>query len=436
MFLQRIIERNPELASMAIQLHQSGSIPPNTWVVDLDTVATNAQLLAQTAQRLGLSTYVMTKQFARNPYVTAAALAAGLDSTVCVDIACALQLTRFGLPIGHLGHLTQVPRHLTERAMTWSPDVVTVFNREHAEWVSGSARRLGRTQDLLLKVYGDDDLFFDGQEGGVDERSLLPIAHSIDALPNVRVVGTTSFPCVRYEPTGTAQPELTPNFRTAARCAQALRDEGFEISQVNAPGNTSSMTMPLLSAAGATHVEPGHGLTGTTPAHAAYDDLPERPATVYVSEISHEFRGRAYAYGGGLFRDIYPAGYSSRALVGATWDEARNNVVDYHDDVEQIIDYHALLGSPERCRPGDSVLFGFRTQMQMTRSFIAPVFDVASGRPRIPYLFDAAANALDLLTLEPVPVPHVVRDLHDLFGSAFISKITAQAASGDHKEPT
>src|SRR6476660_9857453 len=102
MFLTRVLERNPALAETAISLHQTGVLPPNTWVVDVDTVSANAAILASTASRHGLGTYLMTKQFARNPYVTAAGLAGGLDSTVSVDIGCALQLTRYGLPIGHI----------------------------------------------------------------------------------------------------------------------------------------------------------------------------------------------------------------------------------------------------------------------------------------------------------------------------------------------
>jgi predicted amino acid racemase len=427
MFLQRIVDRNPALAEVAVGLHQSGVIPPNTWVIDLEAVAENGAVLSEVAGSLGLRTYLMTKQFARNPYVTAAGLAAGLDSTVSVDVGCALQLTRYGLPIGHLGHLTQVPHHLTDRALSWSPEVITVFNVEHARWIDDAAGRLGRTQDLLLKVYGPDDIFFQGQEGGTDEDEVLATAHRIAALPNVRVVGTTAFPCVRYEPTGTRDPELTPNFFTAVRAAEALRQDGFEITQVNAPGNTSSLTMPLLASAGATHVEPGHGLLGSTPAHAHDGTLPERPACLYVSEISHEFRGRAYAYGGGLFQDIFPEGYAARALVGRTWEEARDNAVEYHHDIPQIIDYHAVLGPAERCPVGASAIFGFRSQIQMTRSFIAPVFGVAAGEPDVPFIFDAADNALDPATLQPVPVDRVVADLSARFDPTSVHKPLPQS---------
>ena len=58
--------------------------------------------------------------------------------------------------------------------------------------------------------------------------------------------------------------------------------------------------LKALADAGATQVEPGHGLTGTTPLHAL-EDLPEIPAVVYVTEISHFIDGEAYCFGGGLY---------------------------------------------------------------------------------------------------------------------------------------
>ncbi|GAB2968257.1 alanine racemase [Amycolatopsis acidiphila] len=421
MFLRHLADRNPDLASVAFDLHRSGAIPPNTWVIDLDTVADNARVLGERARELGLSTYLMTKQFGRNPYVTAVGLARGLDSTVCVDITCALQLTRYGLPIGHLGHLNQVPRVFVDRAVSWRPQVITVFNAEHAEWISAAAARQGVTQDLLLKVYSDGDVFFQGQEGGTAESEVPAVAKRIAALSNVRVVGVTAFPCVRYDPEGTGAPELTPNFDTVVRCAKELTALGFEINQVNTPGNTSSATMKLLADHGATHVEPGHGLTGTTPSHAADATLPERPAFVYVSEISHHFRNYAYAFGGGLFQDIYPAGYTAKALVGPTWEAARNNTLSYRHDIPQIIDYHAVLEPGDRCAVGDTALFGFRTQMQMTRSYVAPVSGIRTGEPRLRFLFDNAATALDPDTVQPVAAERVVADLRvvrDLYGNS------------------
>ena len=63
MYLQRLVERNPRLLETAIDLHQDGRIPPNTWVIDVDVIAENARVLASEAGRLGLTTYLMSKQY-------------------------------------------------------------------------------------------------------------------------------------------------------------------------------------------------------------------------------------------------------------------------------------------------------------------------------------------------------------------------------------
>ena len=63
----------------------------------------------------------MTKQIARNPMVVALALQPGLNKTVCVDIQCARLLHRYRMPIGHVGHLNQLPRDGVAQALRMHP---------------------------------------------------------------------------------------------------------------------------------------------------------------------------------------------------------------------------------------------------------------------------------------------------------------------------
>ncbi len=396
MYLQRLIERNPRLLETAIMLHQSGRIPPNTWIIDLDTIVENARVLTAEAKRLGLTTYLMSKQYSRNPYVSTLALANGLNKIVAVDVACSLMARRYGLPVGHMGHLNQIPRHMVPAMVAMHPDVITVYNVEHARWIDSAAADLGITQDLLMRVHAPGDIFFDGQEGGFSEREVPTVVDAISRLRHVRIVGVTSFPCVRYNHRPDEKPDVTPNLRTILRTATTLRELGIEVKQINAPGNTSAMIMPLLAQFGATHVEPGHGLLGTTPNHAFNGTLPERPTYAYVTEISHYVEDRAYAYGGGLFHDGYITDSAVGALVGSNWDEARNNGVEYLQEIQQIIDYHVELRPGNRCKIGDTALLGYRTQMQMTRSYIAPVSGLSGNQEvKLHYLFDHANTALD-----------------------------------------
>lgn len=394
MFLNSLKKRNPELIETAVEFHQNRILPPNTWVIDLDAIAFNAQILAEKAREYHLSTYVMSKQFCRNPLVNLVAIKKGLYKVVAVDIQGAKILHRYRVPVGHIGHLNQIPRCDLEFALNLNPDVITVFSLEFAEEISQVAQKMGRTQMLLIRVIGPKDQFFVGQEGGIPEEQLEYTVKKMSTLPNVKITGVTSFPCIRYNPTREIPVEVTENFRTIIRAADKLRRMGIEITQVNAPGNTSSETFPLLSSFGATHVEPGHGLLGTTPNHAFKDGLPEKPSYLYLTEVSHFVGQDAYVFGGGFWSDIYDAKHISKALVGTS---SQNIFQKEFESIpmQRIIDYHgALKNAAMEVKRGDTVIYGFRTQMQMTRSQIAIVSGISKRNPKLEALFDHAGTMI------------------------------------------
>ena len=420
--LTRLAQRNPALLDAAVRLHQDGQVPANSWLLDLDTIAGNARLLSAEAARHGLSTYTMTKQFSRNPMVTAVAQASGLGPIVAVDIQCAQIAHRYGLPVGHMGHLNQIQKAFTPAVLDYEPEVVTVFSVEAARRISEQAVHAGRTVSLMLRPVADGDVYFEGQEGGFEEATILEDAERIADLPNVEVMGLTSFPCIRYNlgDPESSTPVPNPNTATLRRVAEKLRAAGFDIRQMNMPGNTSCETLPLLAREGATHVEPGHGLLGTTPNHLFDNSLPELPSYVFVSEISHHVKDRAFAFGGGLWSLL--AGFLAAdgaelritAMVGATPEEIRANVLRYVPQ-DQIIDYHAALEPGDGVRVGDTALLGFYTQMQMTRSFTVPVSGISRGEPHVEGVFDVGANLLDA-TGTPVPLEEAtarVREVAD-----------------------
>jgi predicted amino acid racemase len=410
--LRRVAERNPRMLEAAFKLHRDRVIPPNTWVVDLDAIAANADALSAKARELDLTTYVMTKQFNRNPVVSQVAIKRGLHKTVAVDIHCARALHRYGVPVGHIGHLNQVPFREMDAAIAIRPEVITVFSVENARQVSAAAERAGITQDLLVRPIGADDVFFPGQEGGFLEAEIVTAVAEIQKLPNVRVVGVTSFPVVRYNfgESERAEPEANPNLETLTRVAAELRDRlGVEVTQINAPGNTAVETLELLAEGGATHVEPGHGLLGTTPNHILDGRQPEIPTYVYVSEVSHHYNGRAYAFGGGLWSQL--AGFlrlpdgTEPPLQGLIGDTVVTN-----EPLDQIIDYHAALRPADGVNVGDTVILALYTQAQMNRSYIAPVSGIASGEPEAHGIFDVGTHMLDD-DYTAVPVADVKREI-------------------------
>lgn len=417
MLLERVLERNPAIVDAAVELHQSGQLPAGSWLFDLDAVAHNARSLAAEADRLGLDRYLMTKQIARNPMVVALALHLGLNKCVCVDIQCARQLHRYRLPIGHVGHLNQLPRDGMLQALEMNPDVVTVYSVEAARMVSDAAASLGKQQKLLMRIHKSGDVFFPGQEGGFLESAMIDAARQIQALPNVEITGVTTFPVMSYEFGADKEQSFNPNMGTITAAAQRLRDEaGIEITMINAPGNTSTTTLAMLAEGGATSVEPGHGLLGTTLPQINESGHPEIPTYVFVSEITHHHAGQAYGIaGGGLWADMggfMNPSWKLGGLVGRTGEAARANRMDYRH-LDQIIDYHIPLTPGERAKVGDTVVFPIYTQAHMTRAYVVPVSGVSTGNPRVRGVFDASATMLDR-NYDPVPPSEVMRLIDEL----------------------
>jgi len=412
MLLERVLERNPAMAEAAVRLHQDGLVPTGSWLFDLDAIDANARAIATEARRLGLHTYFMTKQLARNPFVAGVGLNAGLEKTVAVDMRCARLLHRYRIPVGHIGHLNQIPMHEVQAALEMHPDYVTVYSVEAARRVSKAAKAVGRPQDLLLQIYAPDDVYFPGQEGGFRTTEALAAAREIADLPDVTIAGVTSFPVLEYDYSGESEVAFTPNMRTIVQAAEQIRAElGLPVATINAPGNTSTSTLAMLREGGATHVEPGCGVMGSTPPQMVESDHVEIPAYTFVTEISHHYEDAAYGIANGslwtMLGGFTPSDWPIGAMVGKTPEAALANRMAYRH-LDQIIDYHIPLLPRDAAAIGDSVVFPTYAQMHMSRSQIVPVSGIQRGDPRVWGVFDQAATMVDR-DWNPVPPADVMR---------------------------
>ena len=390
MFLDAILVRNPRLIDTALSLHRAAAIPPNTFVIDLDTVVENAVLLRDAAVKNGLSLYFTTKQIGFNPLVARCVSQAGIPKALAIDFREASVLAENGVPIGHVGHIVQIPLQMITPILEMSPEVITVFSLDKAKQISQAAVRAGRDVKLLLRVISEKDFFYPGQEGGIYLNNLIHEATAISRLPNVRIVGVTSFPCLELEE---ASHTLKPshNFYTILKGAKILQDSlGIAIEQINAPGNTCVSSMPILAKMGATHGEPGHALTGTTYMHTQLHEA-ERPALCYVSEVSHMDGDKAYIFGGGTHRraKIF------QALVGSSPETMIRTTVQAIDPT--AIDYYITLSLPDHhsIGVGDSVVLASRAQVFITRAYVAVVQGIQKGTPVLLGLYDAWGRVVE-----------------------------------------
>jgi predicted amino acid racemase len=389
MFLRFLWKHNPALIDYGVFLLEHGLIEPDTYVLDLDGLEENARRLQDLAIQNRLYLYFMSKQLGRNPEVSRRVLAAaknagfGFTGMVAVDFREAQVLHNAGLPVKHLGHLCQIPHGSTDAALDMKPEVITVYTLEKAAELSEAAQKRSMVQNILLRVYDEGDIFYQGQEGGFLFNELYQALDSIKKLPGVQIVGLTSFPCFLFqEDQGRSLP--TPNAHTLVKGAALLAEHGIRPSMLNMPSCNSPATIALAATLGATHLEPGHSLTGTNPDNLC-EQHPLKPSLLYMSEVSHHHQGHSFCYGGGYYRRSklqyalvkIPGGFQECEVLTPS---------------PETIDYYLQLSGlfPQ----GSPVCMSFRTQIFVTRSRIALVEGLAQSRPVLHSVWDSLGNCV------------------------------------------
>lgn len=381
MFIQKTIDRNEAFADCVISLHKNGKLLPDTYVIDADTLYENASAILCAAKNNGISLYFMLKQLGRNPLIAKRLCEMGYNGPVAVDFKEALVYLQNKIRLGHVGHLVQTPRSLEKQILESKPEIVTVFSFDKAKELDETCKEIGTKQDVMLRIVDHEDVLYAGQEGGFDFEKLDDTVKKIQQLENINVAGLTSFPCFLFdESTNTINAQN--NIQTLLKSKKILEANGINIKQLNMPSANCCESLPLVHNFGGTHAEPGHGLTGTTPLHAVKDCV-EKPCVLYLTEVSHNYKGNAYCYGGGFYRRSHIA----NAVFGK-----QKEIVKVLPPTLDSIDYHFRL---DTCVPvSESVLMAFRFQIFVTRSSVAIVEGVSKGKPNITGIFSADGHRI------------------------------------------
>ena len=394
MFLESLLARNRAFLEASVSLHQDNLIPANSYVLDLDTLESNARHMTTEAHRRQLKVFAMTKQFGRAPGALETITRAGADGYVAVDMACARPIVANGHKLSHLGHLVQVPRAEADEAARLTPEYWTIFSRTKAVEASRAVSAQGRTQQVLLRIWDHGDIFYPGHEGGFQLDQLSGTIDFVNGLDGLRFAGLTTFPALLYD-SATRKVAPTSNVETLARgveAALAHLGSGAHI-EVNAPGTTSTAVLDILADIGATQVEPGHGLTGTTPLHAV-EKLPEQPAVLYLTEVGHIHQGVPLCFGGGFYVDPVFDPYPTRVVAATNPEDVSRAPVPIDMPDPAGIDYYARLHPPEGriLREGDTVIGGFRIQAFVTRAFVVGVVGVSTGEPVVSGIWNVGGS--------------------------------------------
>lgn len=383
MFIEATKKYNSRLIETAINLHQQGAISPNTYVLDLDMIRENSKALALEAKKLNIELFFMTKQFGRNPVVAQTIVDSGIIKAVAVDPWEAISLSKHGIQLGHVGHLVQIPKNMIAQILRLNPDYITVFSYENAKNISDIAERLNKKQKIFLRIAEIDDYIYNGQEGGFTLDILRSEIEKLEALNGIEIAGLTSFPCIIIEGKNA---RVTSNVQSMHNAKSFLYDRGYRNLEMNMPSATSTATLEILKNHGATQGEPGHALTGTTPLHSM-KDLAEKPAMVYVTEVSHFYNNKAQVFGGGF----YPRSRAENAIVGSNPNKVVQVKIIENDPTN--IDYYGTLDTNE-VNIGDTVIYAFRTQIFVTNAQVAIIKNLSS-KPDLIGIYDSTGNRIN-----------------------------------------
>lgn len=380
MFLQPLIDRNFSFLKAAVQLHQEGAIDANTYVLDLETVTTNSKHLSEKGKSLGVDVIAMTKQVGRNPDFCKAVQAGGISGSVAVDYECGVYSHAAGLKISHIGHLVQIPKSQISRAIALEPALWTIFSLVQAREIAKAAAENNEVVNVSLRVWDEDCTFYKGHEGGFHSSEVLDVAKQLSNIKNLKLAGVTSFPALLFDK-NTNKLKITKNAELIQKVAVQLEELlGYGLIR-NMPGTTSLEGIEMLAKAGATQVEPGHGLTGTTPLSAVVETI-EKPAIAYVTEVMHHHQGRAFVLGGGLYMDPVLGDIPTKAAVFT--DSGDFEILEADMPNPGAIDYYAAL-SPNKSGTlppiGSTVIFGFRPQVFVSRGMTVGI-ENSSTNPR------------------------------------------------------
>lgn len=380
MFLTKTIKTNKKLIDFTINAHKDGLIIPDSYILDVDTILENSKMMLELANNNNVKLFFMLKQIGRNPLIGKKLIELGFAGAVVVDYKEALIMIENGIKIGNVGHLVQVPINLLEKILLSKPEYFTVYSTDILEHINIICQKNNIIQKIMLKVIDIElDNIYEGQSAGFVYKQLEDVAKLSKKLLNIKITGLTAFPCVLVdEKTNKLTP--TNNIYTIIKAKEKLEDLGLNIDTLNMPSATSVYSLNLIASLGATHGEPGHGLTGTTPFHNHCIDG-EKIGMLYLSEISHSLKDKSYCYGGGHYR----RSNVEMALVN-------NKLVKVYPPSDEAIDYY--FGLNGKYRYGDCVIMNFRTQIFVTRSNVILVEGLSKSNPVIIGEYDAQGRKI------------------------------------------
>lgn len=383
MFLRTLLERNSNLVEFVKVSHEKGVMQPDSFVLDVDTILHNAKLIKEEADQYQIDLFFMLKQVGRNPYIAKKLIDIGYRGAVVVDFREAQIMMEHRIPICHAGHLVQIPKMFLKDFVEYGIEYMTVYSLEKAREINEVCKEVGKKQKISLKFIDDGCMIYPSQESGFKMSDIASIVEQLLELCNLEIAGITAFPAFLFSEEK-REIEATHNSFVLEKAAEYLEERLQYKIHRNLPSCSQKSIMKKIHVMKGTQAEPGNSITGTTP-NNYNGSASEIPAILYLTEISHNYEGKSYCYGGGL----YCRGRAKNAIV---FGGNKKRIVDVNMPCSENIDYYFSLEYE-----GDvssTVIMSFRAQIFDTRSQVILIEGLRTNKPRIIGRYDSQGRVL------------------------------------------
>ena len=241
----------------------------------------------------------------------------GIDRSVAVDMACARATHRAGMKVGHLGHLhagCRAPRPMPRPSLP--PGLLDRVQRRQGGR-SGRRRQRGwlRAEPARPHPAPRATPSIAAMRAVSTPATSLAVADAARRARRRTLRRHHHLPGAAVRPRDAARSCPTPNLATLDQRRRGAGEGRPHRHRDQCPRHhLLGPACRLWPRPAPRRCEPGNGLHGTTALHAV-EDLPELPAVLYLTEVSHLSGGKAYCFGGGFYIDPIFPDYDVKAIV-------------------------------------------------------------------------------------------------------------------------
>lgn len=388
MFLKKTIRKNKALIKYAFELHQNKIIAPNTYLVDLDALLSNAKKTLEIAKSNNIDLLYLSKQFSHIPIIAKELEALGYSGIIVNDYKDLKKYQTEDVKINSIGYFSQVPNIALETVVNADLDFVTVYSLEKIKFLNNLAKTQEKVINIVIRVSDlEKDLIIDNQIGGFLVSELPGLIKAMKNLQHIKIVGITSYPCFVFY-WFTKEHVETPNFFTLKKAQAVLKELGIDNLKLFVPTSNLFESNNFIAV-----INPGekdNSLQGLSKLAKNFNKHQEIPSCAYITEVSHNYNGQAFIYSNKIY-------FNSNLVSSIAGDKITNY---HHYNIQPFTDNESIyyLKLDKKSKIGNTVILAFDWQMLTNKAHVAIISGIQNKNPKLRSIYNCNGDLISDFT--------------------------------------